>query len=214
MKQRANTTFIDPKDARDIVSGRHNDLYSVLGLHLWQGKMSVRVFMPGAEAIDVHDEVSDRKMFSLAPVPGAEGLFTGQADGHTKRFAYNLHVRQGEHSWTCEDPFRFGPVMGELDEYLLGEGSHNRLWEVLGAHIITHEGVTGTHFAVWAPNASRVSLVGEFNSWDGRRHGMRQRGRTGVWELFFPGLGEGHLKKKIQYYVYLLLSFINNSFNY
>ena len=89
-----------------------------------------------------------------------------------------------ERTWEFEDPFRFGPVLGEMDEYLLGEGTHRRLWQVLGAHVITHEGVEGTHFAVWAPNAERVSVVGDFNIWDGRRHPMRRRGRDrGVGDL-------------------------------
>ena len=79
-------------------------------------------------------------------------------------------------TWDWDDPFRFGPVLGEMDEYLLAEGTHHQLWKVLGAHPITHEGVEGTHFAVWAPNAARVSVVGDFNIWDGRRHPMRRRG--------------------------------------
>jgi 1,4-alpha-glucan branching enzyme len=82
-----------------------------------------------------------------------------------------------------------------MDEYLLGEGTHKRLWQVLGAHLISHEGVEGVHFAVWAPNAERVSVVGNFNVWDGRRHPMRRRGITGVWETFVPGLGEGETYK-------------------
>jgi 1,4-alpha-glucan branching enzyme len=82
-------------------------------------------------------------------------------------------------------------VLGEMDEYLLGEGTHRRLWQVLGAHLMTHEGVDGVHFAVWAPNAERVSVVGDFNVWDGRRNPMRRRGATGVWEIFMPGLAEG-----------------------
>ena len=81
--------------------------------------------------------------------------------------------------------------MGEIDEYLLGEGTHQRIWQVLGAHLITHEGVEGVQFAVWAPNAQRVSVVGDFNIWDGRRHPMRRRGATGVWETFVPGLKDG-----------------------
>jgi 1,4-alpha-glucan branching enzyme len=85
--------------------------------------------------------------------------------------------------------------MGELDEYLIGEGSHRQLWRVLGAHIMTHEGVAGTHFAVWAPNAARVSVVGNFNTWDGRRTPMRRRGATGVWEVFVPGIGDGEIYK-------------------
>ncbi|MEZ5538083.1 MAG: 1,4-alpha-glucan branching protein GlgB [Thiolinea sp.] len=94
-----------------------------------------------------------------------------------------------------QQPRQFGPVLGELDEHLIGEGAHLRLWQVLGAHVMEHEGVQGTHFAVWAPNARRVSLVGEFNNWDGRANVMNPRGQTGVWEIFMPGLGEGTLYK-------------------
>jgi len=89
-----------------------------------------------------------------------------------------------------EDPYRFLPTVGELDLHLIGEGSHRRLWEVLGAHPRTVDGVAGVAFAVWAPNARRVSVVGDFNAWDGRLHPMRTLGGTGVWELFVPGLGE------------------------
>jgi 1,4-alpha-glucan branching enzyme len=108
-----------------------------------------------------------------------------------KKVDYRLRAEGHGATWEFEDPFRFGPVLGEMDEYLLGEGTHKRLWQVLGAHVITHEGVDGTHFAVWAPNAERVSVVGDFNIWDGRRNPMRRRGATGVWETFIPGLGEG-----------------------
>jgi 1,4-alpha-glucan branching enzyme len=93
-------------------------------------------------------------------------------------------------SWTFADAYRFGPVLGDLDEYLIGEGTHRRLWDVLGAHVREHEGARGTHFAVWAPNAQRVSVVGGFNAWDGRRHPMRRRG-TGIWEIFVPGYRRG-----------------------
>ena len=93
--------------------------------------------------------------------------------------------------WLVHDPYGFGPVMGALDEYLLGEGRHEELYKRLGAHPVTHEGVEGTAFAVWAPNARRVSVVGPFNAWDGRRHPMRRRGATGVWEIFLPGILAG-----------------------
>ncbi len=88
-------------------------------------------------------------------------------------------------------PYRFGPVLGEMDEYLLGEGRHLQLYEKLGAHPMVHEGVEGTAFSVWAPNARRVSVVGDFNAWDGRRHPMRKRMGVGIWELFIPGLARG-----------------------
>ena len=93
--------------------------------------------------------------------------------------------------WDYEDAYRFGPILSDLDEYLLGEGTHQRIWEALGAHPMTLDGVAGTHFAVWAPNARRVSVVGDFNAWDGRRHVMRRRGGTGVWEIFVPGARDG-----------------------
>ncbi|MCB2009189.1 MAG: 1,4-alpha-glucan branching enzyme, partial [Geminicoccaceae bacterium] len=90
---------------------------------------------------------------------------------------------------------RFGPVLGEMDNYLMREGTHRRLWERLGAHAMTHEGVEGVHFSTWAPNAQRVSVVGDFNGWDGRRHPMRNHPATGVFEIFIPGLGEGTVYK-------------------
>ena len=98
-------------------------------------------------------------------------------------------------SWEFIDPYQFGPVIGEMDEYLLGEGTHADLWHALGAHVREHEGVSGTHFAVWAPNARRVSVVGGFNGWNGRRHVMRKRGASGVWEIFLPGIVEGETYK-------------------
>ena len=90
-----------------------------------------------------------------------------------------------------EDAYRFGPVLGDLDAYLFGEGTHLRLYDVMGAHVRTIDGVDGTAFAVWAPNARRVSVVGDFNDWDGRRHPMRLRLECGVWEIFVPGVGAG-----------------------
>jgi len=113
----------------------------------------------------------------------------------TEPGAYRLRAKAGDSAWEFDDPYRFGPVMGELDEYLLGEGTHRRLWHVLGAHPIRHQDAEGVHFAVWAPNAQRVSVVGAFNGWDGRRHPMRRRGATGVWEIFVPGLAEGEVYK-------------------
>ena len=96
---------------------------------------------------------------------------------------------------TSPTPTRFGPVLGPLDDYLVGEGTHRQLYDRLGAHPIAHEGTDGVHFAVWAPQRPRVSVVGDFNAWDGRRHPMRKRVDTGVWEIFVPGVGEGTIYK-------------------
>ena len=99
---------------------------------------------------------------------------------------------------TIDDPYRFLPTIGELDVHLLGEGRHEELWERLGAHVTEVDGVTGTAFAVWAPSARAVSVVGDFNYWDGRIHPMRSLGSSGIWELFLPGVGEGaHYKYEI-----------------
>jgi len=89
---------------------------------------------------------------------------------------------------STRDPFSFDPVLTDMDRHLLGEGTHKELWRALGAHVSKHQGVQGTHFAVWAPNAQRVSVVGEFNQWDGRRAPMRSAGQTGVWEIFLPAI--------------------------
>jgi 1,4-alpha-glucan branching enzyme len=104
-------------------------------------------------------------------------------------------MTRGSDVWEEQDAYAFGPKLGEMDEYLLGEGTHNQLWDAVGAHVCTHQGVEGTHFAVWAPNALRVSVVGDFNGWDGRRHVMRRRGATGVHEIFLPALGDGTVYK-------------------
>ncbi|MEM9637232.1 MAG: 1,4-alpha-glucan branching protein GlgB, partial [Pseudomonadota bacterium] len=184
-----------PQDAEDIVAGHHGDPFSVLGLHEVAGKWVVRAFVPGAQSIEAIDPKSGRRIAALTPVDIAPGLFEGIATRRRKRFAYHLRVMRDGHQWVADDPYRFGPVMGALDEYLIGEGTHQQLWRALGAHLMTHEGVEGTHFAVWAPNAARVSVVGDFNTWDGRRHLLRRRGTTGVWETFVPGLGEGTVYK-------------------
>ena len=102
-------------------------------------------------------------------------------------YRLEVDVRDGG-TFTIDDPYRFTPTIGELDLHLVGEGRHEELYEKLGAHVIEHDGVTGTAFAVWAPSARAVSVVGDFNSWDGRLHPMRSMGSGGVWELFIPGV--------------------------
>ena len=176
--------LIHPDEARAIAEGSHGDPFAVLGLHARQGGFVVTAFVPGAERLVV---LAD-KAVEAAPVADVPGLFQAVL---AKRQAYRLRAEGHGASWEFDDPFRFGPVLGEIDEYLLGEGTHRRMWQVLGAHVMTHEAVAGVHFAVWAPNAKRVSVVGDFNVWDGRRHPMRRRGATGVWEIFVPGLAEG-----------------------
>ena len=177
-------TLLEHGAAEAIAGGWHGDPFSVLGPHKRGKAWEITAFVPGAERLWV---LAGKKVDEAVPYPGVPGLFTHQMARST---GYRFRAEGYGNTWEFEDPFRFGPVLGELDEYLLGEGTHKRLWQVLGAHLITHEGVAGVHFAVWAPNAERVSVVGDFNIWDGRRHPMRRRGPTGVWEIFVPGLGE------------------------
>lgn len=182
--------LIDAEDARAICAGSHPDPFSVLGGHRRKAGFVICAFDPGAEAIIALTGRATQT--PLAPVPDAPGLFAGRLP---RKAAYRLRGQAAGAAWEYEDPFRFGTVLGAVDEHLIAEGTHRRLWERLGAHVITHEGVDGVHFAVWAPNARRVSVIGDFNQWDGRRLPMRRRGSTGVWEIFVPALDEGTLYK-------------------
>ena len=177
--------LIDASTAAAIAEGRHGDPFAVLGLHKRGGKWLVVAFDPGAEAMRI---LVGKAGKPIDAVMLQNGVFAAELP---KKSTYRLQASGYGATWEFEDPFRFGPVLGELDEYLLGEGTHKRLWQVLGAHVRTHEGVVGTHFAVWAPNARRVSVVGDFNRWDGRRAAMRHRQDAGVWEIFLPEVGIG-----------------------
>ena len=183
--------LIDRDAAVAVAEARHGDPFAVLGPHRRGGVWTVTAFVPGAVRVEALTGKAGKPV-EMAEVEGAPGVFVCALP---RKSDYRLRAEGYGTSWEWEDPFRFGPVLGEMDEYLLGEGTHRRMWQVLGAHLITHEGVAGVHFAVWAPNAERVSVVGDFNIWDGRRHPMRRRGPTGVWEIFIPGLGEGETYK-------------------
>ncbi|OSQ53063.1 1,4-alpha-glucan branching protein GlgB [Marivita geojedonensis] len=185
--------LIDEPTAQAIAQGQHGDPFSVLGLHEVDGKLVMRAMRPEADSVEVIDAKTGRTLVALDRVH--DGLFAGVIPRRKKRFAYRLRMTRGSDVWEEQDAYAFGAKLGEMDEYLLGEGTHNQLWDALGAHVCTHEGVEGTHFAVWAPNAARVSVVGDFNGWDGRRHVMRRRGATGVHEIFLPGLGDGTVYK-------------------
>jgi 1,4-alpha-glucan branching enzyme len=179
-------------DFSRLIAGTHDDPFAVLGPHRTEdGRHTVTVFLPGAAGVEALQ--GETGATQLAAVRDAPGVFEGNLVGDS---AYRLRATTADgRTWTFEDAYAFGPVLGDIDEYLIGEGTHYRLWDALGAHVMTHEGVAGTHFAVWAPNARRVSVVGDFNAWDGRRHPMRRRGTTGVWELFLPAIAEGAVYK-------------------
>ena len=183
-------------DINQLRSGRCGDPFALLGLHRDQGGQAwVRAMLPGATAVVVIGALDARRLGTLLPVH-ADGVFEGPvalaAADVGQASAYRLHISWADGTaQVAEDPYRFGPVLGQLDAWLLAEGTHLRPIEVLGASPGSHEGVAGTCFAVWAPNASRVSVVGDFNHWDGRRHPMRLRRECGVWELFLPGVAAG-----------------------
>ena len=173
-----------------IVDGQHGDPFAVLGLHRNRGVTLVRAYIPGALAVEVLTRAGE-PVTRLARRHDA-GFFEGRIG---EPMPYLLRAANESATWVVDDPYAYGAVLGEIDDWLLGEGTHVRLYDRLGAHPVTHEGVAGVHFAVWAPNAARVSVVGDFNAWDGRRYVMRRRHDTGVWEIFVPGIGEGALYK-------------------
>jgi 1,4-alpha-glucan branching enzyme len=175
-------------DVEAIVSGRHGDPFSVLGVHEADGRLVARCFVPHAEFVTAFT-LQGKKAGELARVHDA-GFFEGKLSIR-KRQPLKYLARNAGGEWHLTDPYSFGPVLGPMDDYFIAEGSHLRLFDKLGAHLISHEDASGVHFAVWAPNARRVSVVGDFNEWDGRRHSMRHRIDTGIWEVFVPDLGAG-----------------------
>jgi 1,4-alpha-glucan branching enzyme len=174
-----------------IVAGVHSNPFGVLGLHQSGMDWLARAFIPGADEVSVQS-LDGKDLGSLARRHDA-GFFEGKISINSRQ-PLKLACRNAGGSWTVTDAYSFGPVLGPMDDYYMGEGNHLRLHEKLGAHPIHHEGADGVHFAVWAPNAARVSVVGDFNNWDGRRHVMRLRGETGVWEIFVPDahVGQGY----------------------
>jgi 1,4-alpha-glucan branching enzyme len=182
----------DPRDIEAVVQGRHADPFAFLGLHEIDGTWVMRAFIPHAETVQAHT-LSGDDLGPLIPRDSA-GFFEGIVNV-SKRQPIRLHAKNVGGEWDIYDPYSFGPVLGPMDDYYIGEGSHLRLFDKLGAHEMEFEGIHGTHFAVWAPNARRVSVVGPFNDWDGRQHPMRVRIDTGIWEVFIPILGTGTLYK-------------------
>jgi len=168
-------------DAIAVMEGRHSDPFRYLGPHLEDDGLVLRVFLPDAEEVAAIDENGRaNELQRIHP----RGLFAGRLAGAPAR--YQLRARFGHSVVHLEDAYRFPAILSEFDLYLLGEGTHLRLYDKLGAHVMTLDGVSGVGFVVFAPNAKRVSVVGDFNFWDGRRHAMRLRG-NGYWEIFVPG---------------------------
>jgi 1,4-alpha-glucan branching enzyme len=185
-----------------LVQVRHGCPHSLLGMHpLGNGSGVVaRAFLPDATEValrPVHEK--DQPALKLTRVHDS-GIFEGTTNKVNRVYAYDLVVKeQGGKVRTFRDPYSFLPTLGESDLYLFGKGDERRIYDKLGAQLRTIDGIAGTSFAVWAPSAQRVSVVGEFNGWDGRFHSMRSLGASGVWEIFIPGVGEGaHYKFEVR----------------
>lgn len=194
----AGTAMTEPAEAasaadvKAIVAGTHGDAFAVLGVQAAGKGFWARCFVPHAEFVTAFT-LAGKEVGELARRDDA-GFFEGKVSIRTRQpLKYRLRNAGGE--WWLTDPYSFGPVLGPMDDYFIAEGSHLRLFDKLGAHLLSHEGAEGVHFAVWAPNATRVSVVGEFNEWDGRRHAMRRRQDIGVWEIFLPDIGAGQAYK-------------------
>ena len=182
----------DPEAIEAFLAGRRADPYAFLGVHESGDGLVGRCFIPDAQTVSA---------FTLDGSPAGtltrlhdDGLFAGRLSIAARQPIRYLAANAGG-EWTVTDPYSFGPVLGPMDDYYIREGSHLRLFDKLGAHRIDHEGASGFHFAVWAPNASRVSVVGDFNQWDGRRNVMRCRVDTGIWETFIPDIEAGQAYK-------------------
>jgi 1,4-alpha-glucan branching enzyme len=169
-----------------LVRGEHHEPHRVLGAHAEGGQVRVRAWRPDARKVAVLVDGQRAPLDKVHPAGLFEGTLRVEAVPR-----YRLEVSDGERVITVDDPYRFLPTVGEVDQHLFREGTHERLWERLGAHPMVLDGVAGTAFAVWAPNARSVRVVGDFNGWDGRVHPMRVLGSSGIWELFVPGAAVG-----------------------
>ncbi|MFJ6694260.1 1,4-alpha-glucan branching enzyme [Streptomyces sp. NPDC091294] len=177
---------LDPHDRGRLLAGAHHDPHALLGAHPVPGGIAFRALRPFAREVSV---VVDGERHALASE--GDGLFSGVLPlAGIPAYTLVVAYEQGEPQET-HDPYRFLPALGELDLHLIAEGRHEQLWRALGAEPMTHEGVTGTRFTVWAPNAQGVRVAADFTHWDGTAFPMRSLGSSGVWELFLPGVGEG-----------------------
>jgi 1,4-alpha-glucan branching enzyme len=190
---------VAPHDLHRLLHAQHDDPFAVLGLHEVGDRLVLRAFRPEAKSITVVDRQNPKRRFDADRIAD-EGFFEATIGEGEPRFDYLLEMI----TWNGEtvqiaDPYSFGPILGELDMHLFKEGNHYDIYKKLGAHFVIINGHGGVTFAVWAPNAQRVSVVGDFNGWDGRIYSMRRRPEAGIWEIFLPHLEEGaHYKFEVR----------------
>ena len=184
------------QDIDQLVEGSHQDPFSVLGLHKIDNQWIVRALVRGAHSLTAFD--NEGKQWGPLSLIHPQGLFEGAFPlCEQTPLTYRAERKEGEakNEWLITDPYSFAPILGPIDDHLFSEGSHKRLFDILGAHLKTHQGHEGVHFALWAPNALRVAVVGDFNHWDPRPHGLRKRHSSGLWEIFIPHIGPGSAYK-------------------
>jgi len=189
-----------PRDEMSrFVAGTHSDPFRVLGPHRAGDDLEIRVFRPDARAVDIIFDRESQKPISAESIH-QDGFFCATVPGATRDVPYRLRLTAWDGSQqTTRDPYQYGPIMGEVDLHLFAEGQDWKIYEKFGAHLRTVGDAAGVYFAVWAPNAQRVSVVGDFNNWDGRVNPMRKLVGSGVWELFLPGIKQGaHYKFEIR----------------
>jgi len=189
-----------PVDELNVfLAGAHPDPFRILGPHRIGDGLAVRVFRPDAKEVSVVLDADKAQPFSAERL-SREGFFEAILPGMNRGVAYQLHLTGWDGSTaTVHDPYSYGAIMGDVDLHLFSEGNHLQIYEKFGAHRRAIGGVEGVYFAVWAPNAQRVSVVGDFNGWDGRTNPMRRLLGSGVWEIFVPEVGEGaHYKFELR----------------
>lgn len=190
MQKDAERFLPDRELVEKLKSGRLANPHYILGMHEFEEGRVVRVYDPEATKITI---LAGRVR---VPMTLADGIFVAYFPDAKDQFPYKLERVYGDkRKYVAEDPYFFLPGVGEMDVYLFNKGEHRRIYDVLGSHVRNFGGVEGVEFAVWAPNAQRVSVVGDFNGWDGRRNPMRLLGSSGIWELFIPGLKSGEVYK-------------------
>lgn len=184
-----DSALISQSETDSLIHSDCDDVFGLLGIHEQKdGQYVVRVFLPHADEVELVELAADSVIARLEPV--RDGVFVGLVPS-AERFSYRLRIRYGDHTVVKHDPYRFGSTLSETDLYLFGEGTHERLYDWMGAQLMEMDGVKGVRFCVWAPNARRVSVVGEFNYWDGRQHMMRKHVPSGIWEIFIPDVTVG-----------------------